>query len=73
MTYDKFGKNIDKDFGVVNIDDLLLKFVDANGICKTCGHNHRFSPSFKYTKTMISSLSCLWYQVISGNNDGIFS
>jgi len=59
MTYDKFGKSIDKDFGVVNIADILSKFVDANGICKICGHNHRFRPSFKYTKKVISSLSYL--------------
>jgi hypothetical protein len=66
MTYNKFGKNIDKDFAVVNFDDILSKFVDADGICKTCGHNHRFSPSFKYAKRVVSSLS---YLCLSNGDD----
>lgn len=56
MTCDISRNNIDKDFGAINIDDILLSnFVDGNGICKVCGHSH----SFRYAPRVISNLSHL--------------
>ncbi len=53
-------KNIDKDFSIINIDDILSIFVDSNEACKECGCDHSFRPTFKNTKTSIDVIRSLF-------------
>jgi hypothetical protein len=36
-----------------DLDNLLSHFVDKNGICKVCGHDHSFNPTFVAVKLSV--------------------
>jgi hypothetical protein len=43
-----------------NLDDTLARFVDGNGICKACGHDHSFKPDLGNVNTSIDIISELF-------------
>jgi hypothetical protein len=53
MTESKFPDDANKDFDINNIENILAHFVDDKGICKICGHYHRFNPRLEGVKTSI--------------------
>jgi hypothetical protein len=42
-----------------DLDGILARFVDKNGKCKTCGHDHRFKPNLQNVNTSIDVISGL--------------
>jgi hypothetical protein len=45
-----------------DLDDILASLVNKKGKCKTCGHDHRFTPDLQDVKTsfdIICELSSL--------------
>jgi hypothetical protein len=53
MTESKFPDDANKDFDINNIENILAHFVDDKGICKICGHYHRFNLRFEGVKASI--------------------
>jgi len=49
----------DKVFDTSDIEDILTYFVDRNGICKICGQDHSFKPTFEDIKTSIDVIPML--------------
>jgi hypothetical protein len=37
----------------ISIENFVSYFVDGNGKCNTCGHDHSFRPTFEGVKTSI--------------------
>jgi hypothetical protein len=37
----------------VDLEKILASLVDKNGVCKTCGQDHSFEPTFRVTNTSI--------------------
>jgi hypothetical protein len=40
-----------------DLEAIISQFVDANSICRACGHNHSFQPDFENVKTSIDDIS----------------
>jgi hypothetical protein len=51
MTKDIIHNEVDKD-----LEKILNSLVDKNGVCRACGQDHSFRPSFQDTKTSIDAL-----------------
>jgi hypothetical protein len=45
-----------------SIENLLYQFVDDNGVCKTCGQDHRCMSTFKDVKTTIDIIRDLFHK-----------
>ena len=43
MTISTFDKEVHKDSYDDDLEKILASFVDENGICRTCGHDHSFT------------------------------
>jgi hypothetical protein len=50
-----YKKKADKSNGV-KMKDLLAKFVETNGVCKICGHDHSYKPNFDNVKSSIDMI-----------------
>ena len=53
MTKDIFLNDADKHFENSKIEDILSYFVDSNGNCRGCVHDHSFMPTFVNAETSI--------------------
>jgi hypothetical protein len=38
---------------IVSVQEILNYLVDKNGLCKICGKDHRFKPTFEHVRTSI--------------------
>jgi len=56
MTKNIIRNDTDKHFDISDIEDILACFVDDNGLCKTCGQDHSFRPTFEGVKTSIDDV-----------------
>jgi hypothetical protein len=59
MTNYKILSAIDKDSYAESFEDILDQFVGPDGICRTCGKDHRYRPIFENTSTSIDIIPLL--------------
>jgi hypothetical protein len=57
------NNSIDSHSSSLELEEILSQFVDENGICKMCGHDHSFTPTFEGVKTSIDIISELFGKV----------
>jgi hypothetical protein len=53
MTKNTLNNEVDKDSDNDDLEKILASLVDKNGVCKTCGQDHSFRPTFQDTKASI--------------------
>ena len=59
MTNYKIQRAVDKPCLDQNFEGILDRFIDPNGICLTCGKDHRDMPTFENTPTSIDIIPLL--------------
>lgn len=65
MTKNIFTSGTHKGFDSNDIEHILSNYVDSHGICKICGQDHSFKPTFEIVITSIDVIP----QLLQKNND----
>jgi hypothetical protein len=62
MTTSTSTKSSAKDFCDIDISSILAYYIDNDGICKKCGHNHSFKFNYEEAKSSIDIIPKLFKQ-----------
>ncbi|HEY7081685.1 MAG TPA: hypothetical protein VH500_18485 [Nitrososphaeraceae archaeon] len=51
MTTSTSAKSPSKDFRATDVSSILSYYIDSDGNCRICGHNHSFKFNYKEAKS----------------------
>ena len=62
MTTSTSTKSPSTDFHATDVSRILNYYIDSNGTCKMCGHNHSFKFNYEEAKSSIDIIPKLFKQ-----------
>jgi hypothetical protein len=62
MTTSTSTKSSAKDFRATDVSSILAYYIDDDGTCKICGHNHSFKFNYEEAMSSIDIISKLFKQ-----------